>query len=150
MSDKFKNVIKKLKASDISIKDFAFEDWGGNINDFPEAVEARKIREDYVKNRNGKLDIQEHIEYKNLPNEYTVASQAYCKKNNIPNWKEIYQYGGEGQGDMWYSVKYFPDLDLYIRVDGWHQSYSGTEFSNDWYEACREVRPQEKVITVYE
>lgn len=150
MSDKFKEVIEKLKASNISISNFAFEDWNGNIEDFPEAVEARKIKEDYIKSKNGGFNEQEHIEYKNLPNEYIVATQTYCKKNNIPNWKEVEQYGGEGQGDIWYSVKYFPDLDLYIRVDGWYQSYSGTEFSEDWYETCREVRPQEKVITVYE
>lgn len=62
-------------------------------------------------------------------------------------WEEVEQYGGEGQGDTWYSVKYFPDHDVYIRIDGFYTSYHGTDF----YDGLgREVRPQEKTITVYE
>lgn len=61
---------------------------------------------------------------------------------------EVDQYGGEGQGDTWYSIKYFPDHDVYLRVDGWYQSYSGTDF-NEW-EDVTEVRPKQKTITVYE
>lgn len=62
---------------------------------------------------------------------------------------EVEQVGGEGEGDTWYSVKYFQDHDVYIKVSGWYQSYNGTEF-NDWSDACKEVRPQEKTVTVYE
>ncbi len=60
---------------------------------------------------------------------------------------EVDQYGGEGQGDTWYSVKYFPKFDLYIRTDGFHSSYNGVEFYDGYGE---EVRPAQKTITVYE
>jgi hypothetical protein len=55
-------------------------------------------------------------------------------------------YGGEGQGDSYWNVIYFKDHDVYIKQDGYYQSYSGTEF----YEEPYEVRPQEKTITVYQ
>lgn len=61
--------------------------------------------------------------------------------------EEVAQYGGEGQGDTWWSVKYFKDHDVYIKIDGSYSSYDGTDF---YYGYGREVRPQKKTITVYE
>lgn len=61
---------------------------------------------------------------------------------------EVKQYGGEGKGDKWYSIKYFKDHDVYIRVDGYYQSYNGAEFEG--WKSCKEVKPEEKLITVYE
>ncbi len=63
--------------------------------------------------------------------------------------KEVEQRGGEGQGDEWYIVYYFPDHDIYLKVDGYYQSYNGTEFYDGW-DDCYEVKPQEKTITVFE
>jgi hypothetical protein len=68
---------------------------------------------------------------------------------DIGKMTEIAQEGGEGQGETWYSVKYFPDHDVYIRIDGFYSSYHGATFDNGWDE-CYEVRPKEKTITVYE
>jgi len=62
---------------------------------------------------------------------------------------EVDSYGGEGQGETWYSIKYFPKLDLYVKVNGYYQSYNGTDF-NDWEDAVNIVKPQQKTITVYE
>ena len=59
------------------------------------------------------------------------------------------RYGGEGEGETWYVVHHFVDHDLYIRTDGFYQSYNGVEFYDGWG-CCREVRPKEKTITVYE
>ena len=59
---------------------------------------------------------------------------------------EVAQVGGGGEGSTWYSVKYFKDHDVYIRIDGWYESYSGTDFENAPYE----VKPKPKTITVYE
>lgn len=60
------------------------------------------------------------------------------------------QYGGEGQGDI-----YFVVLSLekngqkkYIKLDGWYASYAGHEF-NDIYNPY-EVKQVEKVIKVWE
>jgi len=63
--------------------------------------------------------------------------------------EEVAQKGGEDEGSEWYSVKYFPDHDIYIRVDGYYSSYNGTDFYDGWAN-CKEVRPKEKVIIVYE
>lgn len=65
----------------------------------------------------------------------------------IGSWLEIARKGGENQGSEWYSIKYFQDLDLYIKTEGYYQSYSGTDFEDGY---GKEVRPQEKTITIYE
>lgn len=62
--------------------------------------------------------------------------------------KEVEQFGGEGQGDTWYSVKYFKDHDVYLKVSGYYQSYNGTDFSG--WGCVKEVTPTQKTITVYE
>ena len=62
--------------------------------------------------------------------------------------EEVYQYGGEGEGERWYSVKHFQDHDVYIRIDAYYSSYEGCDFQG--WESCEEVRPKEKTITVYE
>lgn len=63
--------------------------------------------------------------------------------------EEIAQQGGEGEGDVWYSVKYFKDHNIYIRVDGYYQSYNGTEFYDGW-NCCSQVTPQERTVVFYE
>lgn len=63
--------------------------------------------------------------------------------------KTVEQYGGTGKGNTWYSVKHFPDHDVYIKVSGYYSSYGGPDFE-DWEDACKEVRPVEKTITIYE
>lgn len=63
--------------------------------------------------------------------------------------KEIEQYGGEGQGDTWYSIKHFVDHNIFIKVSGFYSSYNGTDFYDGWNE-CSEVKPQQKTVTVYE
>lgn len=65
----------------------------------------------------------------------------------LGEWREVVKYGGEDQGSTWYSIKHFKDHDIYIRTDGYYQSYSGVEFDQGYGE---EVRPKEKVVTVYE
>jgi hypothetical protein len=63
--------------------------------------------------------------------------------------EEVEQVGGEDQGSTWYSVKHFVEHDVYIRVEGYYSSYEGTDFYDGW-DSCRNVRPAEKTITVYE
>jgi hypothetical protein len=75
------------------------------------------------------------------------AEELYNKaKEELGGWDEVAQKGGEGQGDEWYSVKFFPKYDIYIKTDGWYSSYHGVDFE-EW---GKEVTPKEKVITVYE
>lgn len=64
----------------------------------------------------------------------------------IGDYEVVEHYGGEGQGETFYSVKYFPLHDVYIKTEGYYYSYEGAEFE-DFGE---EVRPKKKTITVYE
>ena len=83
-----------------------------------------------------------------MPNEYTIAHNELIESLGLGKMVEVDSYGGEGQGDTWYSVKHFVDHDVYIRVDGYYTSYDGTSFDGGWT-CCSEVKPVEKTITVY-
>lgn len=78
---------------------------------------------------------------------------AYLEQDNgnlgLGQMEEVAQKGGESQGSEWYSVKYFKDHDIYIKVEGYYSSYEGTHFDG-WDNSCSECRPQLKQITVYE
>ena len=56
-------------------------------------------------------------------------------------------YGGEGQGDDYWSVYSFTrgDEKIYVQFNGWYASYNGAEFT-EWFF----VAPKQKVITVFE
>ena len=54
-------------------------------------------------------------------------------------------YGGEGQGENYYTVYYFPALDIYVKFYGWYQSYNGAE-----YLGFELVEPIERMVTFYE
>lgn len=77
----------------------------------------------------------------------TFAWGDFNSPEGVGEFKEVKQYGGEGQGDTWYSVKYFKDHDVYIRTEGYYQSHYGTDFHYGYGE---EVKPVQKTITVYE
>lgn len=100
-----------------------------------------------------KLNYQEILEKlkEKIKNVRQFAYEDYEQNlgEELGEVREVEQYGGEGQGDAWYSVKHFINHDVYIKVDGWYQSNYGVEFE-DWNEACNEVKPSQKTITVYE
>lgn len=56
-------------------------------------------------------------------------------------------YGGEGQGDAYWSVYSFTNGTevVYVKFDGWYASYNGAEY-DEWYF----VEPKQKTITVFE
>lgn len=60
--------------------------------------------------------------------------------------KCVDEWGGEGQGEDIGSVHHFPEIDLYIRIDGYYASHYGS----DWDNAPYVVRPIDKVVTFYE
>lgn len=77
---------------------------------------------------------------------YPERKEVILQKLGLGEVEEVDQYGGSGKGDTWYSVKHFKDHDVYIRIDGYYSSYNGTDFEEGY---GREVRPKEKVITVF-
>ncbi len=81
--------------------------------------------------------------------EASIEEFAYgdFKSDGVGEWTEVSQKGGEGQGEEWYSVKYFKDHDVYIRTDGFYSSYDGTYFDDGY---GKEVKPTQRVVTFYE
>lgn len=92
-----------------------------------------------------------------LNNDPEIENWMYyepTRENTIQNLKSegiSYQeedsFGGEGQGDQYWSVFSFSkegEETLYVRFYGWYTSYNGAE-----YEGYKFVKPYEKVITVY-
>lgn len=71
----------------------------------------------------------------------------FVLEEELGEWEEIERYGGEGKGTDWWSIKHFKDHDVYIRTNGYYSSYNGTDFEEGY---GYEVKPKEKVITVYE
>ena len=61
--------------------------------------------------------------------------------------EEVDSYGGEGQGEEYYSVWKFVSKDdevAYVKFDGSYQSYCGSEF-DDWFF----VEPKQVEVTQY-
>lgn len=86
-------------------------------------------------------------QYQEMPSDYVVKQQYILKQLGLGEVEEVIQVGGESQGTTWYSVKYFKDHDVYIRIDGYYTSYNGADF----YEGYgREVVPTEKTVVVFE
>jgi len=145
-------IIEILKEKLDSVSYFAYNDSPYNITE--EDNKIQNIKDEWYKNNKppvGSSNEKEKLEwwdkYNSFPTKYDSARKRWMKENNIV-WEEIEQYGGEDKGSVWYSVKYFPDHDVYLKVDGWYSSYTGAEF-NGWNDVY-EVKPIQKTITVYE
>ena len=86
------------------------------------------------------------LQYEQMPTKYDVQDKWVLDYLGLGEVEEVIQVGGESQGTTWYSVKYFKDHDVYIRIDGHYTSYNGADF----YEGYgREVVPTEKTIVVW-
>lgn len=85
-------------------------------------------------------------QYSEMLTRYGMQEKLILQKLGLGEVEEVDQYGGSGKGDTWYSVKHFKDHDVYIRIDGYYSSYNGTDFEEGY---GREVKPKEKVITVF-
>lgn len=69
---------------------------------------------------------------------------------NIGSWKEVYQQGGEGRGEDWQSVKHFPEQNVHIKISGFYSSYDGLDFDGGISDCSEEVKPVDRMVTVYE
>lgn len=58
----------------------------------------------------------------------------------------VEHYGGEGEGETWYDVIHFVEHGFYMQIDGYYQSYDGTDFSSAKF---REVKPETITKVVY-
>ena len=71
-----------------------------------------------------------------LANEIGEEGEFKEKYRKLGQMKCVDSYGGEGQGDDYYSVYHFIDHDVYIKFQGWHTSHWGSE-----YDHMVEVKP---------
>jgi hypothetical protein len=57
------------------------------------------------------------------------------------------QHGGEGEGESYWSVYSFTKESetVYVKFDGWYQSYNGSEYDGYYF-----VEPKQVMVTRYE
>ena len=94
-----------------------------------------------------RLENKKFQQYQTMPTKYDVQDKWVLDYLGLGEVEEVIQVGGESQGTTWYSVKYFKDHDVYIRIDGHYTSYNGTDFYDGY---GREVAGKEKTIIVWE
>lgn len=139
-----KEILDIIESNGISVENFGFGEFGAP-DYFELSPETQKLKDEYKAWASIPYDERKNTE---RPESYWAkADNEWLNSIGIGEWEEVDQYGGEGQGDTWYSVKYFKDHDVYIKTTGFYSSYNGTDFYNGYGE---EVKPQKKTITVYE
>ncbi|MCB1712254.1 MAG: hypothetical protein KDH96_07200 [Candidatus Riesia sp.] len=159
------SIVEQTFGNDVSA--FAYGDYTEAMpEDFEFSEEVEKVKERY---ENAYKAYQNHEAYnvkssertpeqetelnalyeawRALPSDYEAQKQEFLNSLGLGEVVEVDQYGGEGQGDTWYSIKHFVDHDVYIRTDGFYASYSGTDFYDG---VGKIVTPKEKTVTVYE
>ncbi len=65
---------------------------------------------------------------------------------NIGDVELVDEYGGENKGSEYYKIYYFKEHNVYLKIEGYYSSYSGTEFDSPPFE----VKPVTKQVIVYE
>jgi len=146
--------ILKIVEENYSIDDFAHGEWlecetEVETSDLKELDEKRStFHTENIKNKNIPYNSENEVwkSYQSMPRSYDVHKQRILEKLGLGKIVEIDQVGGESMGDHWHSVKHFVDHDVYIKTIGTYSSYEGTSFYNGY---GKEVKPQEKTITVY-
>ena len=89
-------------------------------------------------------------DWENLSENSTLLSCGEIDKVlltlNLGTITKVDSYGGSGKGDDYWVILYFEDHDVYLKLDAFYLSYTGVDFSDT---TIKEVRPQQKLITVY-
>jgi hypothetical protein len=92
-------------------------------------------------------EIVEVLNTKSTKNNFEYIQYNKELEEILGKIEQVDHYGGEGEGETYYTVQHFVDHNIYIRLDGFYSSYSGVDFDGYNY---TQVTPQEKTITVYE
>lgn len=88
--------------------------------------------------------------FEDVYDNYTQIEDDESNKDFIQEYKRLgtvnmmEHFGGEGSGDLYYTVYHFVDHDVYVNFEGWYASSVGAE-----YQEMFEVFPEQKTITVY-
>lgn len=90
-------------------------------------------------------------------NELDTQIEIILKSNSDNKIQQVFQtlglgefevldsYGGEGKGDDYWLVFYLKQHNIYIKLDGYYQSYDG-----GYYTSMYEVKPKQVMMTIYE
>lgn len=130
---------------------YAGFEFPGNWNNLQEVFPTEEAIIVYKPKNTGKMNFSElkialERHYVSVD---SFAHEIYEKEvPGVGKFDLVDEHGGEDEGSNWYNIRYFPDHDIYVKVQGYYQSYNGTSF-DDWGDVT-EVRPVEKTITVYE
>lgn len=89
-------------------------------------------------------DIERSFFYEDVNEEEIKGFLDNEELNFIEGMKTVDSYGGEGMGEDYWVVWYFPVADIHVKFHGWYQSYEGSE-----YEGMYLVEPREVVVTQY-
>jgi len=103
--------------------------------------------EEYEEVISDSLFHSENIEKENSWDSDAIKEfRSELKEANVI-FEYVDNYGGEGQGDDYWSVYSFTrgDEKVYVKFNGWYASYNGSEY-NEWFF----VDPREKTIIVYD
>lgn len=75
-----------------------------------------------------------------------IAFKEGLKQRGLTKVESVDSYGGEGQGDTYYNVYEFSDGKecVFVKFNGWYQSYNGSEYQ-EWFF----VEPVEVTSTEY-
>jgi len=98
-------------------------------------------------------EIKEKLQEKFGDDIYNCVDALECGGDEMEEifgeYKEVDNYGGEGKGNTYYSIFYFPQHDVYLRIDGFYSSYEGVTYEDGW-DSIRQVKPVQKTVTDYE
>lgn len=153
----YNEILEFLENNGTSVDEFAYETVISIPEDFVASTRVQELRVAKQKARQ-ELDDSEsgwssenplYKAWSDIPDVDAEIQKEYLESVGIGEIIQIEQYGGEDMGSTWYSIKYFPQHDIHIKVSGWYQSYHGTDFE-DWSDACSEVKPVTKTVTVFE
>lgn len=148
----YNEIFEIIKNNGVSVSDFAYKSCLADSKNFvpSDNVNKLKIAKETLRNLFDSYDKENPIckAYDLIPSTHSIIEKEYLESIGIGEIQEVEQHGGEDEGSNWYSIKYFPKHDVYMKVSGWYQSHYGTDFE-DWNNACSEVKPNQQVITIY-
>lgn len=117
---------------------FTVEDLDKKIGELIEAHKDTKEQWAYGYDAITELDNSFSRNYGNNPREdETIELEGFGTLSFVEH------YGGEGQGDEYWTV--FKVADRYFRINGWYSSYEGGEYDG----ALEEVFPEQVTRTEY-
>lgn len=74
-----------------------------------------------------------------------VVDKFHLSKD-FPQYDIVQQNSGYDDGnESLECIVYFPESEIYVRLSGYHESYSGTY----WNPKVEQVFPEQKTVTIY-